>query len=373
MTGQLSDKKELTWQEWEKMENDSTVLVDLREEVVYHHGSIPGAVCIPLRCFAEEKEKLPKDKCIVVFCQRGEKSLQVVEELRKEGWQAYHLEGGFLRWLIDHAKEVNMERYSRHVLLDEVGQEGQEKLLASKVLVVGAGGLGAPVALYLAAAGVGTIGIVDADVVELSNLQRQIIHNTSRLGQKKVDSAKETIELLNPDVTVKTYAMRLTPENIGDLIEEYDFVVDGVDNFETKILINDACVLAGKPFCHGGILRFQGQVMTYVPGQGPCYRCIFEEIPEQGSVPNCGEAGVIGVMAGIIGCVQGLETIKYLLGIGRLLTGRMVVFDGLNLTFREVKFGKAIPTCKVCGEHPEIKDVKAEAWRYESHGICTLH
>ena len=190
------------------MENDNTVLVDLREEVVYHHGSIPGAVCIPLRCFAEEKEKLPKDKCIVVFCQRGEKSLQVVEELRKEGWQAYHLEGGFLRWLIDHAKEVNMERYSRHVLLDEVGQEGQEKLLASKVLVVGAGGLGAPVALYLAAAGVGTIGIVDADVVELSNLQRQIIHNTSRLGQKKVDSAKETIELLNPDVTVKTYAMR---------------------------------------------------------------------------------------------------------------------------------------------------------------------
>lgn len=149
MTGQLSDKKELTWQEWEKMENDNTVLVDLREEVVYHHGSIPGAVCIPLRCFAEEKEKLPKDKCIVVFCQRGEKSLQVVEELRKEGRQAYHLEGGFLRWLIDHAKEVNMERYSRHVLLDEVGQEGQEKLLASKVLVVGAGGLGAPVALYL--------------------------------------------------------------------------------------------------------------------------------------------------------------------------------------------------------------------------------
>ena len=209
--------------------------------------------------------------------------------------------------------------------------------------------------------------------MELSNLQRQIIHNTSRLGQKKVDSAKETIELLNPDVTVKTYAMRLTPENIGDLIEEYDFVVDGVDNFETKFLINDACVLAGKPFCHGGILRFQGQVMTYVPGQGPCYRCIFEEIPEQGSVPNCSEAGVIGVMAGIIGCVQGLETIKYLLGIGRLLTGRMVVFDGLNLTFREVKFGKAIPTCKVCGEHPEIKDLKAEAWRYESHGICTLH
>ena len=239
MTGQLSDKKELTWQEWEKMENDNTVLVDLREEVVYHHGSIPGAVCIPLRCFAEEKEKLPKDKCIVVFCQRGEKSLQVVEELRKEGWQAYHLEGGFLRWLIDHAKEVNMERYSRHVLLDEVGQEGQEKLLASKVLVVGAGGLGAPVALYLAAAGVGTIGIVDADVVELSNLQRQIIHNTSRLGQKKVDSAKETIELLNPDVTVKTYAMRLTPENIGDLIEEYDFVVDGVDNFETKFYKQD--------------------------------------------------------------------------------------------------------------------------------------
>ena len=188
MEGQFGDRKEITWEEWEKMEKSSSVLVDLREEVVYHHGTIPGAVCIPIRCFEEEKQSLPEDKCIVVFCQRGEKSLQVVENLRNEGRQAYHLEGGFLRWLIDHAKEVNMERYSRHVLLDEVGQEGQEKLLASKVLVVGAGGLGAPVALYLAAAGVGTIGIVDADVVELSNLQRQIIHNTSRLGQKKVDS-----------------------------------------------------------------------------------------------------------------------------------------------------------------------------------------
>ena len=357
MEGQFGDRKEITWEEWEKMEKSSSVLVDLREEVVYHHGTIPGAVCIPIRCFEEEKQSLPEDKCIVVFCQRGEKSLQVVENLRNEGRQAYHLEGGFLRWLIDHAKEVNMERYSRHVLLDEVGQEGQEKLLASKVLVVGAGGLGAPVALYLAAAGVGTIGIVDADVVELSNLQRQIIHNTSRLGQKKVE----------------TYAMRLTPENIRELIEEYDFIVDGVDNFETKFLINDACVLAEKPFCHGGILRFQGQVMTYVPGQGPCYRCIFEEIPERGSVPNCSEAGVIGVMAGIIGCVQGLETIKYLLGIGRLLTGRMIVFDGLNLTFREVKFGKSTPTCNVCGEHPEIKDVKAEAWRYVSHESCPFH
>lgn len=260
MTEQLSDKKELTWQEWEKMKNNSAVLVDLREEVVYPSWVDSRSSRIPLRCFAEEKGKLPKDKCIVVFCQRGEKSLQVVEELRKEGWQAYHLEGGFLRWLIDHAKEVNMERYSRHVLLDEVGQQGQEKLLASKVLVVGAGGLGAPVALYLAAAGVGTIGIVDADVVELSNLQRQIIHNTSRLGQKKVDSAKETIELLNPDVTVKTYAMRLTPENIGELIGEYDFVVDGVDNFETKFLINDACVLGRQAICHGGFCGFRDRL-----------------------------------------------------------------------------------------------------------------
>ena len=354
MTGQLSDKKELTWQEWEKMENDNTVLVDLREEVVYHHGSIPGAVCIPLRCFAEEKEKLPKDKCIVVFCQRGEKSLQVVEELRKEGRKAYHLEGGFLRWLIDHAKEVNMERYSRHVLLDEVGQEGQEKLLASKVLVVGAGGLGAPVALYLAAAGVGTIGIVDADEVDLSNLQRQIIHGTADVGKAKVKSAKETMNAMNPDVEVKTYRMFVDSSNIRELVREYDFIIDGTDNFPAKFLINDACVLEKKPFSHAGIIRFKGQLMTYVPGEGPCYRCVFKNPPPKDAVPTCKQAGVIGAMGGVIGSLQAMEAIKYLIGVGDLLTGYLLTFDALTMEFHKVKLPKDTHDCAVCGDHPTI-------------------
>ena len=204
-----------------------------------------------------------------------------------------------------------LERYSRHIILKEVGLKGQKKLLNAKVLIIGAGGLGSPAAMYLAAAGVGTIGIADADKVDLSNLQRQILHSTSDVGKPKVDSARETMEALNPDVHVIPHHLFVSAENIMELIEPYDFILDGTDNFAAKFLINDACVLAGKPFCHAGIIRFHGQLMTYVPGKGPCYRCVFKQPPPKDAVPTCREAGVIGAVAGIIGCMQALEAVKY--------------------------------------------------------------
>ena len=247
-----------------------------------------------------------------------------------------------------------IERYSRHLILKEVGVKGQKKLLGSKVLIIGAGGLGAPAAMYLAAAGVGTIGIVDNDVVDLSNLQRQIIHATEDVGKPKVQSARETINRLNPDVTVKTYQTFVFADNIMEIIQDYDFILDGTDNFPAKFLIKDACVLAKKPFCHAGIIRFQGQLMTYVPEQGPCYRCVFENPPPKDAVPTCKEAGVIGAMAGVIGTLQAMEAIKYLLGVGDLLTGYLLTFDALTIEFRKVKLPKHVPGCAVCGDHPTI-------------------
>ena len=247
-----------------------------------------------------------------------------------------------------------LERYSRHLILKEVGVRGQRRLNQAKVLIIGAGGLGAPAAMYLAAAGVGTIGIADGDRVELSNLQRQIIHSTGDVGKAKVDSARETIEGMNPDVRVRTYPIRVTAENVLELIGEYDFVIEATDNFPAKFLINDACVLGKKPFVHGGILRFTGQLMTYVPGKGPCYRCVFEAPPPAHAVPSCREAGVLGVMAGVIGTLQAMEAIKYLLDLGELLTGSLLTFDGLTMTFRKVPILQGNPECPVCGEHPTI-------------------
>lgn len=247
-----------------------------------------------------------------------------------------------------------IERYSRHIILKDVGVKGQKKLLAGKVLIIGAGGLGSPAAMYLAAAGVGTIGIVDADTVDLSNLQRQVIHTTADLGRPKVESAAETMRAINPDVTVKTYEEFLNADNVMDIIKDYDFILDGTDNFPAKFLINDACVLAKKPFCHAGILRFNGQLMTYVPGEGPCYRCVFKDPPPKDAVPTCKQAGVIGAMAGVIGCLQALEAVKYLTGAGELLTGYLLTFDGLKNEFRKIKLPDHNPDCKVCGDHPTI-------------------
>ena len=249
-----------------------------------------------------------------------------------------------------------LERYSRHIILQEVGVKGQKKLLNARVLIIGAGGLGAPAALYLAAAGVGTIGIVDADEVDLSNLQRQVIHTTNDVGKAKVKSAAETMEAINPDVTVKTYRTFVDSSNIMDLIKDYDFIIDGTDNFPAKFLINDACVMAEKPFSHAGIIRFKGQLMTYVPGEGPCYRCVFKNPPPKDAVPTCKQAGVIGAMGGVSGSLQAMEAIKYIIGKGDLLTGKLLTYDALKMEFHTIKLPKD-DHCAVCGDEPTITEL----------------
>ncbi len=250
--------------------------------------------------------------------------------------------------------DEQIERYSRHIILKEVGAKGQKKLLNAKVLIIGAGGLGAPAAMYLVAAGVGTIGIVDADEVDLSNLQRQIIHGTADVGKAKVKSAKETMNAMNPDVEVKTYRMFVDSTNIRELVREYDFIIDGTDNFPAKFLINDACVLEKKPFSHAGIIRFKGQLMTYIPDQGPCYRCVFKNPPPKDAVPTCKQAGVIGAMGGVIGSLQAMEAIKYIIGVGEPLTGSLLTYDALDMKFNKIKLPKRDCKCAVCGDNPTI-------------------
>ncbi len=250
-----------------------------------------------------------------------------------------------------------LERYSRHIILKEIGVKGQKKLLDSKVLIIGAGGLGAPAALYLAAAGVGTIGIADADTVDLSNLQRQVIHTTADIGRRKAESAAETMRAINPDVKVNTYYEFVNSSNIAELIRDYDFILDGTDNFPAKFLINDACVMAGKPFSHAGIIRFKGQLMTVIPGEGPCYRCIFRNPPPKDAVPTCKEAGVIGAMAGVIGSLQAMEAVKYLTGVGELLVGYLLTYDALKMEFRKIKLPPRGKGCAVCSDEPQITEL----------------
>jgi molybdopterin/thiamine biosynthesis adenylyltransferase len=252
--------------------------------------------------------------------------------------------------------EEQLERYSRHILLDDVGVDGQEKLLQAKVLIVGAGGLGSPVGLYLAAAGVGIIGIIDSDSVEISNLQRQIAHFTKDIGLSKVDSAAEKMKAINPDITVRTYREFLCADNIKKIITDYDFVIDGTDNFPTKFLVNDACVFLGIPFSHGGILRFNGQAMTVIPGQTACYRCSFRKPPPPDAVPSCAQAGVLGAVAGMLGTIQAAEALKFITGAGELLINGLLTFDARNMAFRKVKLKKQ-EDCPVCGQHPEITEL----------------
>ena len=247
-------------------------------------------------------------------------------------------------------------RYSRHLILPDVGVEGQKKLKAARVLLVGAGGLGSPAALYLAAAGVGTLGIVDFDVVDKTNLQRQVLHGTSTVGIPKLESAKQRISDLNPNVRVETFETRLTAENALDIIRDFDIVADGTDNFPTRYLVNDACVLLGKPNVYGSIFRFEGQASVFHAKQGPCYRCLYSEPPPPGLVPSCAEGGVLGVLPGIIGSIQAMETIKLILGVGEPLIGRLVLFDALKLQFRELKLEKD-PDCPVCGTHPTVTEL----------------
>lgn len=278
-------------------------------------------------------------------------------------------------WLKRNYQELTSEekdRYERQMILPEVGVEGQKKLKESSVLIIGAGGLGSPAALYLAAAGIGKIGIADADCVNISNLHRQILHSSDKVGVNKAMSAKESMEKVNDCIHIETYPYFVTAENIASIINEYDFVIDAADNFETKFLINDACVIASKPFCHAGILRFEGQVMTILPGHDkPCYRCIFEKIPEAGSVPNCSQAGIVGAVAGIVGSVQALEAIKYILGIGDLLVGKMLTVNGLTMQMRTIRFGKKSASCRVCGEKRDIFDVAENRSEYDRN-VCSL-
>ncbi|MDQ7011065.1 MAG: molybdopterin-synthase adenylyltransferase MoeB [Mariprofundaceae bacterium] len=260
--------------------------------------------------------------------------------------------------MIDFTEE-QIERYSRHIILPEVGAEGQSKLLESKVFMIGAGGLGSPVAYYLAAAGVGTIGIADADAVDLSNLQRQIIHNQDRIGMPKVESARETMQALNPDVTVKTYNYFVTADNIREIIRDYDLVIDGCDNFPTRFLVNDACFFEKKPLVSGAMFRFEGQVATFKPhadAEGPCYRCLYPEPPPAGLVPSCSEAGIMGALAGAVGTIQAVEAIKELLGIGDSLSGRLMTFDALRMEWKKLRLHKD-PGCPLCGENPTVTDL----------------
>ncbi|MEJ6949809.1 sulfur carrier protein ThiS [Halanaerobiaceae bacterium ANBcell28] len=262
--------------------------------------------------------------------------------------------------------EEEIERYSRHIILKDIGGTGQQKIKEASVLVVGAGGLGSPVSLYLAAAGVGKLGLIDSDVVDLSNLQRQVIHTTADLDKPKVESAAETLRSINPHVDVKTYNTYLNKENIMDIIDEYDIIVDGVDNFPTRYLLNDACVMKGKTLVEAGILRFEGQVMTIKPGEGPCYRCVFTNPPAEGTIPSCQQAGVLGAIAGTIGTIQATEVIKLITGIGTPLIGKILIYDALDMSFRKVDLKKNAD-CPVCGDNPSI----TELMEYEIS--CQLH
>lgn len=350
----------ISLEEIKTMKKDEYDLLDMRGNIAYENGHIPGAL---LFCPSDEPELDKKIKHIV-YCTYGEKSVAAAAELTEKGYEAVSLIGGYTGWL---RKEMSdLERYERQMILPEIGVRGQQRLRDSRVLVVGAGGLGCPALQYLAGAGVGTIGIIDADNVSVTNLHRQILHPMKNVGKNKAESAAEMLRLLNDTIEIKTYPVYLTPDNINEIIRDYDFVIDAVDNFETKFLINDACVIAKKTFCHAGVIQFHGQVMTYVPEKGPCCRCVFEEIPEKGTVETCAQAGVIGAAAGVIGCIQAAEAIKYITGSGKLLTGEMLIIDTLIMSVRKAKFSKPSPTCRVCGQNADIKDVYENKKEYVS-------
>jgi molybdopterin/thiamine biosynthesis adenylyltransferase/rhodanese-related sulfurtransferase len=338
--------------------SEPPVLVDIREPDEYEQGYIPGAIHIP-RGYLEMRieEKAPdRSTPVVLYCAGGVRSALAADTLQQMGYHnVSSLAGGFGRWKeVGHGFALprlftaeQRQRYSRHLLIPEIGEAGQARLLDSKVLMIGAGGLGSPAAFYLAAAGVGTLGIVDSDVVDRSNLQRQILHTDERVGQPKVESARQAIQALNPDVAVIGYQERLTSENILRLFEGYDLIVDGSDNFPTRYLINDACVVTGKPNIHAAIFRFDGQTTVFHPPHGPCYRCLYPEPPPAEFAPNCDEAGTLGVLPGVVGLLQATEAIKVLLGIGEPLIGRLLTFDALTSDFRTVRLRRD-PECPIC-------------------------
>jgi molybdopterin/thiamine biosynthesis adenylyltransferase/rhodanese-related sulfurtransferase len=352
----------------ERLESsESPLFVDVREPDEWEEGHIPGAIYTGRGRLEQRIEGLVPDKSrpLVVYCAVGSRSAFAVKTLAELGYEnAVNLAGGFSDWKrngfeVTIPRVLSSEqrsRYSRHLLIPEVGEEGQQRLLDARALLVGAGGLGSPASLYLAAAGVGTLGIVDADVVDESNLQRQIVHSTDRLGEPKVLSAKRTLEALNPDVHVVPFQERLTSENVERIFAEgWDVIVDGADNFPTRYLVNDASVWHGVPVVHGSIYRFEGQVTVFSPGAGPCYRCLFPQPPPAELAPSCAEGGVLGVLPGIIGSIQANEALKLILDRGDSLAGRLLLFDALSTTLDEVTVRRN-PYCPVCGESPMITD-----------------
>jgi molybdopterin/thiamine biosynthesis adenylyltransferase/rhodanese-related sulfurtransferase len=353
------------------------VLVDVREKEEFRDGYIPGAISVP-RGFLEmqiEGKVTDKNAPVVLYCAGGTRSALAAKTLSDLGYT--HVESanpGFVRWKDlglpmekpPQLTEAQRDRYSRHLLLPEVGEIGQAKLLASKVLLLGAGGLGSPAALYLAAAGVGTLGLVDADTVDASNLQRQIIHATSRLGTYKVDSAEKAINDLNPDVKVIKFQERVDSSNVDRIFEGFDVIVDGCDNFPTRYLVNDASVFLKKPVVHGSIFRFDGQVTTFSPHTGgPCYRCLYPEPPPPHLAPSCQEAGVLGILPGVVGVIQATEAIKLILGKGNPLIGRLLTYDSLRMKFGELKLRRD-KTCPVCGDNPTITSY------IDYEGFCSI-
>src|SRR5690349_6250465 len=347
----------------EARKQPGAVVLDVREPDEFQQGAIPGAIHIPRGQLESNIEgRVPNhDVPVIIHCASGVRSAFAAKTLTEMGYtDVVSVAGGFNKWK-DEDREWAAPRaltaeqrnhYQRHLLLPEVGEEGQLKLLDSKVLLLGAGGLGSPAALYLAAAGVGTIGIIDMDVVDQSNLQRQILHNMDRIGDRKVDSAKKTLTAINPDVDVVTYDVRLGADNILDIIDGYDVIVDGTDNFPTRYLVNDASLLKRIPVVHGSIFRFEGQATVFHPYVGPCYRCMIPEPPPAELAPSCSEAGVLGVLPGIIGSIQAMEAIKLLLGLGDPLVGRLLAYDALEESFRVFKVMRD-PECAACSIPPE--------------------
>jgi molybdopterin/thiamine biosynthesis adenylyltransferase/rhodanese-related sulfurtransferase len=338
-----------------------SVLLDVREVEEYSQGTIAGAVHVPRGSLELDVEGRVPDKAspIIVYCAGGVRSAFAAKTLADLGYtDVASMAGGFNRWKDEGRPwstpvvltNAQRNRYQRHLLLPEIGPSGQQKLLASKVLVLGAGGLGSPASIYLAAAGVGTIGILDMDVVDWSNLQRQILHNSDRIGERKVDSARKTLTALNPDVAIVGHDVRLGADNVVEIISGYDLVVDATDNFPSRYLVNDASLLTRVPVVHGSIFRFEGQATVFDPYVGPCYRCLFPEPPPAEFAPSCAEAGVLGVLPGIIGSIQAVEAIKMLLGIGEPLVGRLLAYDALAEEFRSFSYRRD-PACPACGEN----------------------
>jgi len=346
----------------QRLDEPDTVFLDVRENDEYEQGALPDAVHVTRGHLESQVEGrvLDKDTPLVVYCAGGTRSAFAAETLQDLGYtNVVSMVGGFNRWKDDghpwsaprtlSAEQRN--RYHRHVLLPEVSEAGQLKLLDAKVLLLGAGGLGSPAALYLTAAGVGQVGIIDMDVVDESNLQRQILHNLDRVGERKVDSAKKTLTSLNPDVNVVTYDTRLGADNILDIIDGYDAIVDGADNFPSRYLLNDASLVKKIPVVHGSIFRFEGQATVFHPYEGPCYRCMIPEPPPAELAPSCAEAGVLGVLPGIVGSIQAMEAIKLILGLGDTLAGRLLAYDALEESFRTFKVNRD-PACPACSIDP---------------------